>query len=609
MEAPVYIDSYRVGVTFAATNGMEKTGVKAALKSPKVAPIAQQAFAALKLAGIKTFQIELITPGKNEPDSEAIDLTNNLLSIARRGCNERFSKITLTAKSTLEIPPKSAIVDEDKLLETLSYLAEVLQQELQGNKKAKTEHQKHVEYKKLSDGELVFSSGVFEAFKSQIEKFTTELLEQYPKLKNTPQMLEFSQYIFREHKERALHEMQIDSLRSALATEKKDPLMDEFVGKWIEKLFTTVNLETAWQKFLEGYVPNLGVENCITIAETLDAVHAALEKNPKLKGSFPYPAFDQISLGNLPSNLWTIDHGNGRCSQFIRMANCTHIEFLDRLTKKKKITIQPEFVRFLQELQKQGKRFLYINQMITKGDYYENFEPLLKEAFQTQVDLTNIIHQLETEYGLTNIDVVTLDRNSEFYHCRNEGASANDPDLENILYFKGACLDNLFYKGSECPCIWPKRMDKEKLIKDIKEIIENVHKKYFPNKEELNDVQRNVFQDLVMKDLVRYFCIESNCDYYTIACQSSIDRGPSLSALHYWDEVIKKGQNKNSVEILRTVVMFFVNAILMSNRLPHDERVVTFYETLKVMEATADAAAVAVAVEAVQSLKQKDGSS
>lgn len=602
MEAPRRDDGYKVGVTFVSSSDMGKDAIENALNSPKVIPIAQEAFAALKCAGINTFQIELLNPGKNEAESEVIDLGNSSLSILKKGCNDRFSKITLTARSILDQPSTSTIIDEDKLITKLSSFAEILQKELQSNKRVKREPIKPP----VTYGSLVFKEGVFTAFREKIETYTNELLEKYPTLKKTKQMLDFTDYIFREHNDRALHEFQVDDLRKTLK-DSKEPLMDEFLGKWIEMLYTKVNLEENWQKFLQKYVPNLKTDNCKSIVASIDEVAESLEHHSEVKGSQIYPSYDQFSLGNLPTSLWTIDHGNGRAAKFIRMANCTHVELVDRHTKKRKITIQPEFVRLLQELQTQGKRFLYINLMLTKGDCYETYSPGLKEAFQNQVGLTEAIHLLETEYGLTNIDVVTLDRNSDFYYSKGEGSSKEDPKLqEDAEYFKQACLNNLFDNESECPCIWPKRCDTVKLNGDVKEIINKVHTKYFKNAKELSDIQRNVFHDLVMKELVTYFCNGSNCDYYTIACQGSVDRGPSLSALHYWDYVIRTGQNKNPVEIMRTVVMFFVNALLMQNRLPHEQNIRTFYETLKVMEAAAEeAAALEAAAAAAKTSYQK----
>lgn len=526
-----------------------------------------RAFEELRNAGLSEFTI-VFKKDSSKTGTKLLSADFKELEIYDETAPETLSRIVLISNETL-VPRK---VESAKFIEVLCPFALTLQHDLNAKKKRRLPN---------FESKYFFDSNVFLAFREQVKAFTKSLLEKYPKVKSSTFIHSLIKLTEKKDGDRCDHENIFNivqdflyALDECIAPGDDKDALTTFIQEWCRDLYTTVRLESDWQVYLCKHLPEIDIDKSTDIKDFVTKATANITKGSHFLPLVANTAVsDNVALGNVPSICWTYQKRNGKEAQFVRTPTVALQNNYDD-----ELYIQPEFIQFLKALQLQGKKFVYFNLMNTR---------VVGPDSNLESVLSKLLHDLKVKHGLTNFIVVSLDRNSDFYLGMDVYDGAKHPEIAGLGNFIPECFRNLFNVKGEQPCVWPADYEISVWMNMAQKIIQKVQAQYFPNLLVYNQVQRNVFNELMNKEFVSETIELTDCDYYTIACYSSIDRGPSLQAVHYWDGVLKRGEQHNPSEILRTTAILLVNALLNQGRLPHDTRINTFLETLKVMESAA----------------------
>ncbi|MGK5594381.1 MAG: hypothetical protein ACSNEK_03370 [Parachlamydiaceae bacterium] len=345
---------------------------------------------------------------------------------------------------------------------------------------------------------------------------------------------------------RGYHENWVEHLRESIKREKNEQVaLTEHLCSW---LFLGADLNEEMQVFLNqryafpSYHPQLG--------DLIKCYHQEVFNDKALFNPHKAPTHnDEFGYGNLPSYLFSLSD-----THVIRTPNCAKdIPFIRSLFLKAQDGVQEEFLGYITSLKHQ--RHVYVNLMKRHG----------KEGSKSA--------QLERfERTQPSLILVTLDKDSDFYWQNAEYSEKN-----NAAEFKENFLTNLFVDHGHY--YWSSKLDQSKWKKAWEEIISGIHHRYFEQKSTLDKRERQDFIELCYLEFAHYLIDQFQPLSINLSCKQSMDRGPSLTALLFGEELIKQKQLENNYKKLLT--MLFAPPILVHNRHSHTSRIDRFVSTFK----------------------------
>ncbi len=363
---------------------------------------------------------------------------------------------------------------------------------------------------------------------------------------------------------RELHRTMVTGLRSILGLKDSTPageykdqaiLLIEEITCWI---FEKAKIKDELQSTIKRYLPELDSLISNGLTRSFGKVWNQLTKVVCLKGSRKTPGSDLHSRGSLIYNLWHYDYlgKEGKTTQFIRMSNPTIASICNN-----KPQIISELIHFLRVQQRQGKSFLYVNLMVAKGD-------------DDEVPLSNALHELETEYDLTNITVISLDRNSDAIRVLKDYIDdVSDAFVKDDKEYRKFLGDHVKQNGSNR---WSPKLDLGAFKSKVQLIIDNAHYHYFKGQKNLIDKDREDLNELVNMEIVDDLIGDYGFDFVAIGCRATVDRGPSLYTLLYIKHLLKEYGKLSTAHVEYIYAMLFSNGILTENRLINRSRAEVF---------------------------------
>jgi hypothetical protein len=288
----------------------------------------------------------------------------------------------------------------------------------------------------------------------------------------------------------------------------------------IKRIFLNNKANYLWANFLFNLAPWNG-----NLSEYLISTQKQLHNNPTFSGIHESHLEDQFYYGNLPSKVTKIHE-----CDLIRIGQ--PLIYSNGLTQW--ITTPQPAPEFLQFIQGQ-KSHLYVNLMKRDGEE----GPLSKSLEKLGAALPNLL-------------VVTLDKNSDFYH-QKEPLQAD---------FKTVFLNKLLDKSGAYS--FPESFREDELIA----LILDVQERFFDGTPPKTAEERKDFIELTYIALLDRLLEKYQPQSINITCKQGIDRGPSLLAL--W---IYSHQAMSDQEI---AVQLLAPPLLFHNRSSHLSRLERF---------------------------------
>lgn len=296
-----------------------------------------------------------------------------------------------------------------------------------------------------------------------------------------------------------------------------------FLEEVTEKKFLGTNMLGQLNALIKNY--------CGTESKSLQEVYTEMTQDHALRNDGNSTRlFDAQYFGNVPFSLGTVMFNEGQQAvNLIRMPAVTKDTHRNWLTDRTdKVEVIEEFEYYIRNLEKAGKKHLYVNLMLRWNS--------------SQGARTQTIEAAGKKYpGLV---VMSLDKDSIFYHQRGE---FNVPALD-AEDFKKTFLDRMLKKSGNF--LIPEKITKE----DLETILQKVHVEKFGEKssliknERLNMIEE-VYCRIIELGAIKYEVSSLNC-----SCLNCIDRGISqcYNLLRYNQA---KGGNALTENELETVLL------------------------------------------------------
>lgn len=409
----------------------------------------------------------------------------------------------------------------------------------------------------------LFTTPIYSARQAQLETFFKQQKEKRPFLAEAASKEPFSPLYALLDKKKAwessngrapYNQAFISALRYAaeyrLAHSAEDPLDQEwhgFVDDLSVWLFTEVDVTKETKAFLNK---STGLnEEFFTTAFLANPKKFILDLSdftcdlPQFK-HYKHPPReneDNFLRGDFPSKLYRVKN-----TQVVRMSNVARDTAWDEDFHTKEAELNPEFRNYIHALTLQKKHHLYINLMDNKG----------QEKIKTQP-----IKDLETD-PLTSegIFVVCLNKNkySLFYDqigrfYKRSGAHQFKLDFLSAL------------QDPEGDYYWSNKLDKESWFGELKQLIDQVHQRFFAAKETLSRAERLDFIELAYASIIDALLDKLQPDFVNMTCKQGVDRGPSVYSLYYLYEKGKSGSVGDS-ERAEFLYLLLAPSIIYHNR-------------------------------------------
>lgn len=296
-----------------------------------------------------------------------------------------------------------------------------------------------------------------------------------------------------------------------------------------KKIFSETDASSLWEAFLFELAPWTG-----SLSDYLLTTQRALHSDPRFQGMGEESDIeDQFLDGNLPSWIARIND-----TSLIRMGQ-PMIHSNGPMKWVYAPQASPEFMEFVNG----QKSHLYVNLMKRNG---------------TEGSLSRSIEQLgET---IPHLMVITLDKNSDFYH-------QNTPPKAD---FKTEFLNELLKEEENYS--FPKEFPREELVS----LLLAVQNHYFAGKNPETVEERKDFIELTYIALLDRLVEKYHPQTLNITCKQGIDRAPSLIALWLYSQ-----KTHSDKEI---AVQLLAPPLLFHNRASHLSRLERFNSAAKRLE-------------------------
>jgi len=353
----------------------------------------------------------------------------------------------------------------------------------------------------VQEGAQVFETPFYSDYHTQLNDFCQQHpLYQTVKSSQLQHLIKKIENPFIDENEaRTHHEKFVQELRKNLALYKADDLENKegnplFLQDLVKWIFTQVDLkQSTYNYFYENIHPvNNPIDSYLTLLKSLQAnkQFSGLSKHERNE--------DQYLSGNLPFFLFELP--NAASTKVIRMGyplDSTNRFFLPWITPKP----YAELNNYLKQ-----QRHLYVNLMKRKG---------------SEGTCSKALEKLEKTYP--KLRVVTLDKNSDFYHQKDLQDSIEASHFKRLYLEKLTAKDGNYY--------WSHTLDKESWHVELFYILENTHQRYFNSQAILSKEERLNFIELSYLEILEHLVEILQPQSLNITCKQCMDRGPSLYVL------------------------------------------------------------------------------
>lgn len=338
------------------------------------------------------------------------------------------------------------------------------------------------------------------------------------------------------------HADYILKLRESL---EKNKLEKDSLNEFSKTLFTQIDLRNDYESVLAQYVDlsDNKIES-MPLSKLVQVYYKDLLKKvgPDNKTHQKPPVQDFLIQGFLPSYLYKTGKTKVIYTPLFIIEN--------KKTGERKF--DEIFLSYLRALKKSQEKHLYIS-----------VRPVDKEF----IELSN-----SSEFKDVFV-FVGIDRGTDFYYQKKAYENQSQASL-----FKKELLDNIL--NNKTNYYWPELITQANWEQKVKEQIENLHAKYFANRETLSQMERGVFIELTNAELIDMARQIIQPNFMNMTCTYTMDRGPSQYAFNYVYERLKTKGSLSTEEKREFIIQFFISSILVHNRTLHDYRVNRMIETL-----------------------------
>lgn len=400
-----------------------------------------------------------------------------------------------------------------------------------------------------------FSSSYYKDYQAQLLTFVHShpLLEPIKNASITPfnshlQKLirDLEQPLGDASQQRLYHENFVHQLREALTLSSASILPEEenarsFYQDLVQWIFLQADLRPSTLNYFYSLVQGPQAATFEALIPTLKALRA--EKKFSRVRLDEEPSKDPFLHGNLPYRLLTLP--NDSATVVFRMAyplndlNKLHLPWVTLFP-------QAEFLTFIEN----QPRHLYVNLMKRKG---------------SESSASQALEQLETRHS--NLCVVTLDRNSDFYWQN----SKIYPAALDSSTFKTLFLNQLL--DQEGSFYWTTALDLPNWKNELNSILDHVLTMYFPKQSFLDREERLDYIELAYLAILDKLVEKLNPSSMNITCRQCMDRGPALYVLWMLQ--------KNQISEKELVALLLTPPILIHNRPSHLSRIERFRSAAK----------------------------
>lgn len=417
--------------------------------------------------------------------------------------------------------------------------------------------------------DLMFTTGIYSQFNHQLKGYLQRNLAYYPELSQTnpdDNRLTLIHYLLAPlpdqlAAQRVYHQNFLIALRQLAGRDLSqfDDRTSRLICDLNHWIFLGPNLMPPMQAFLTQNLP--WPEANMAMPEATRALYRTIKSDPRFNSCTRASVNDGLLNGNLPSYLFTYD--NLKQTRVIRLATqAKDLSFFETLFAPARKGIYEEFLFHIDDFRHQSKIHLYVNLMKRQGE----------ERRKT--------HQLEKfEAEEPALVLITLDKNSPFYYQSGKYRKVRDAFLFQELF-----LWEMFRLNS--PFYWSKKIEAKDWQQTCRTILKDIHRHFFDNREALSVHERRDFIEIAYLKMLDALLKKIEPDAVNISCKHCMDRGPSLFALLYAEQVLKKGHGLTQIERDRLLTQLFAAPILLHNRSSYQDRIERFISALERLQSS-----------------------
>jgi hypothetical protein len=266
--------------------------------------------------------------------------------------------------------------------------------------------------------------------------------------------------------------------------------------------------------FVKDIVENKAAE-LPTIWGTLSSIENALRNELRKYPSGPLmkilkvfrsddekKGFDPLQQSNPPGQIFNISSETTHTS-IVHLPCPVHQDFID------KVFIAPEFKGYLRSLA--GRKHLYIN-LQDRTSWKEHARSTAMEELSKKGEFTDVFK------------VITLPKNTDFYHQINDYAEPND-----AKEFCAQCATQVL-SGIDCGFYFPEGMISQK---EVEALVGFVHQQFFNSPKSYSRKERLDFIEIFYFFLVLKLLDAEKPDVVSFSCKDGVDTGAAMGALFY----------------------------------------------------------------------------
>ena len=215
-----------------------------------------------------------------------------------------------------------------------------------------------------------------------------------------------------------------------------------------------------------------------------------------------------------------------------------------------KVTLLREFEGFLRNYVKKKKHHLLVN-LQDRTSWKESARSTFLEKIQHQAEF------------FSHITVITLSKDSDFYHQKQEYRDVDQADL----FFK-SFLEQL-KKPEDYGFYFPKKILRPDFYQFLEELFEKIHKEYFQKAKKLDREQRQNFIEIVYQSLIDKISEDQKVDSVSFTCKDALDVGSCQTFLFY-----RFLRTKSSLDIEEEahLLWLFAPCLMVRERLVNPQR-------------------------------------
>lgn len=396
---------------------------------------------------------------------------------------------------------------------------------------------------KSEESELFFNSHLFVDYHNQLKEFVHEPV--------SSEEVEFADFILNYQPEslkenKAFYSSMIDRFRALIKEEENSAFIDHFSTSLFESVQMWDSMADLQNTLFTSELPYSDPMNLFDLITLTKEIYAITLDDPDFNGCHKVSkeTNDQMRFGNFPYALFHLDE------TLVLRIPCMARE------EKGEVIITEEFAQYLKAIEKKGQKHLYVNLITQKYGKGESNDPKYRKE----------IEALEEKLPGTFF-AATLDKNSPFYFQIGEFAEMDDAEE-----FKTTFAEHLF-ATSNPKYYWPSCLDQKEWKNFCLQLLDDIHFSYFQDQSEFSLDERKDYIHILYLEIVKELTKTLEVDSMNVSCVNTVDRGISLLAELYLDQIFQKSETISREEADRFTTLTLVHPIVLRNRPAHVYRV------------------------------------